>query len=100
MLVNVLTEELPWWSTHSLDGSVSSEETVVSKSQTYYTHILDKYICQTLHILEVTLPPNERNDVWRVWHSLMVGDDLVLERGEDFRILEFERRSNNGEWSI
>lgn len=32
------------------------------------------------------------DSMWMVWHTLKLGDDLVLERGADFRVLEQERR--------
>lgn len=42
-----------------------------------------------------------RNDnydaMWAVWHTLKIGGDIVLEKGQDWRIIEFERRRALGE---
>lgn len=41
---------------------------------------------------------SDYNAMWMVWHVLRIGSDVVLEKSEDWRILEFERRRALGEW--
>ncbi len=36
---------------------------------------------------------------WDVWTVRELGWDLVLEKGEDFRVLDWERRMASGEWT-
>ncbi len=36
---------------------------------------------------------------WIVWHVIKSGKDLILEKGEDFRITDWKRRMANGEWT-
>ena len=37
---------------------------------------------------------------WRVWSIRTLGRDLCLEQGEDFRVLDWERRMASGEWTL
>ena len=37
---------------------------------------------------------------WRLWTVRALGRDLCLEQGEDFRVLDWERRTASGEWEM
>lgn len=37
------------------------------------------------------------SSTWRIYHLRMIGGDTVIERGEDYRVVDWTRRHENGE---
>ena len=37
---------------------------------------------------------------WMVWLDKLTGDTIILEKHEDFRVLDWERRMATGEWTV
>lgn len=92
-----LSQYLDWW----VSGrAFSSDEGNGPVCQNYYALILDPVILKISHLLNEVMGVINDNERWRIWHMLPMGDDLLLERGEDFRIVEFERRFSSGEWRV
>jgi hypothetical protein len=53
--------------------------------------IIDGYIRDELLVI---IPEKS----WSIWYVKQIGNSLVFEEGEDFRIADWERRMSSGEW--
>ncbi len=64
--------------------------------------ISDDYLCSEYDSIEVAINDLvERiipNRTWQCWATRRIGSDVVLVCGEDYRIMDWERRMRKGEW--
>lgn len=82
---------IPWFNAKDLESNK------INYSCQYYIEVLDYFICK---VNALTNDIISSKSPWTVWHTLNISGDIVLEMGEDYRIIEFERRVKNDEWSI
>jgi hypothetical protein len=92
-----LSQYLNWW---VLGESLTSDYGTGPTCQAYYIDVLDPLELKLIQTVEGMIGLPNTSAMWMIWYTLRIGDDLVLERGEDFRIVEFERRFISGEWKL
>lgn len=90
-LTPALGEFMAWW------ADEDPTQFVLDMQDLYYEEIID-YAVLTINkfINEIVRDKNP----WLVWYTIRLGDSLVIEKGNDFRILEFDRRYASGKWKI
>jgi hypothetical protein len=60
----------------------------------FYIDIVDAYEL-TIHS---RLDPFMPKHTWDIWSTRLIGNDIVLMKGVDYRIYDWERRIASGEW--
>ena len=81
-----LVEVLSWWG----DDLTHSTLDIL-----YHEKVLDEIHVLLYAGLDEIIPEK----TWHMWHYESIGDDtLVLEQGEDYRIVDWTRRIESGEW--
>lgn len=93
---DVLKKHISWYVEHSLESTDTTDESVRISNE-YYSDIVDSYIIQINEILTPIINQGKDDDLWRIWHTFRAGNDLMLEKGTDYRIMEYERKVLNGE---
>lgn len=81
-----LEQLLPWYHSDHHDDL----------SDAYYCYALDTELARLQEWIFTVVP----KDTWRVWYFRRVRDDVYLEKGQDYRVLEFERVVMNGELTV
>jgi len=84
-----LYNSLEWWS--SLCGDNRSSEIC----QAYYSTVIDEVEIKIAEFIDNIAGECNTEAMWLMWYTKRLGDDLVIERGEDYRIVEYERRQLN-----
>jgi hypothetical protein len=85
------------WSEESPDEEDSItpvQKAFYSDCDYFYAEVLDTYYVE---ICEWVSDAIEDND-WCMCFMRRMGSDIVLETGMDFRIYDWQRRTNSGEW--
>tara|TARA_B100000929_G_scaffold100901_1_gene79643 strand:- start:5807 stop:6211 length:405 start_codon:yes stop_codon:yes gene_type:complete len=96
-LDQTLERVLPWWGgTYALQGEDAHSELC----QTYYCGVLDPAIIRINALLTQLMGDSGSESMWHVWHTLPIGNDLLIERGEDYRVVEFERQVMTGNLNV
>ncbi len=88
--------------TRAIVETVTFKETFIGKDELsrvrfsgmYYDHV----IADVEEILHNTLKAYIPNKTWTVWFHRCIGETVVLEPGDDFRVIDWERRMASGEW--
>ncbi len=88
-----LNTVLSWWDTNLLVMS-DDEGGQASFCQDFYSEVLDPHLLQ----IEDFLDRYVGYSTWDVWYMRDIVGDIVIEKGTDFRILDWERRMGSGEW--
>lgn len=99
--LKLLGEIFDWFEPEAI--KLQSEESEISPqryklmvvSNMYYIQVIDLIIVRFSEIVDEFIP----SDNWNVWHMRRLGDDLLVEKGEDYRIIDWTRRMESGEWS-
>ena len=121
-LEGTLCSLFPWWCnkpTHSCQAVIGEEvvlgglkagmiETITFKetflgrdelNKVRFTGLYyDNVVSFVEEILHNTLKNYIPNPTWIVWFQRCLGDVVILEPGEDYRILDWERRMADGVW--
>lgn len=58
-----------------------------------YTDVIDHYEMQIQEMIDGFVPCN----TWRIFHLKRIYRDIVIERGEDYRLVDWQRKFDNGE---
>lgn len=87
-------ESLRWTEELQLCNTATGERTDIFEH--YFTEVLDDYEMMIHTWLDHHMPRR----TWDVWHLTALGRDLVLDKGSDYRILDWERRMKSGEWRL
>lgn len=88
---------LPWWGgPYALQG----EDSISEVCQSYYCNVIDPTIIRVGGLLSQLMGGSNSEDMWHVWYTLPIGNDLLIERGEDYRVVEFERQVLSGNLSV
>lgn len=64
-------------------------------SDLFYTSVID-HVWLTIDSM---IGDTVGSETWTIWHIRKIGSDLLLEKGEDYRVVDWERRMASGEWS-
>lgn len=94
-LDSALNRHLSWW---PLEVLLEPKGETDRYCHYYYSEVVDPVELKILAFLDPII--GQGNDLWKIWHTLRLGDDYVIESGEDYRIVEFERRVQSGEWKV
>lgn len=109
----LLLRYLDWWQP---GAKFALEEPLSQISQAYHCFVADPICIKIQDMVDRVMGDVDSQALWCVWHTLRLGADLVLEKGEDYRVIEFERqvlagqvqveshvlnsiRNNRGHWS-
>lgn len=60
----------------------------------FWSQIMDHLIIHINEWVELAVPQR----TWVVWHTKMIGQDIALEEGSDYRVLDWMRRKERGEF--
>ena len=82
----VLQQTVPFW---TLSNQVSPA--CVSSTLYVYRQCIEKAEIHLERILDQIMGEPETDAMWMVWHTLKIGDDLILERGSDYRVIDQTR---------
>ena len=89
-IVSKLSQYIPWFEDDYDKVTKPTRRTKLSDD--YYTHTVDHIQLQVNQILSEWIGLS----TWNVWHTRPLGDDVLLEKGEDYRAVEFTRLVENG----
>lgn len=85
----IISHYLPWWSSHDCFYG-KSEQSMICYD--FYTNIIDPMLLKVSAVIGGLLKQTGSDYGWHVWYTRRMGKDMLLERGEDYRIVEFERQ--------
>lgn len=92
-----LEQNVTWWSgSHALQGDDAASEIC----QAYYCNVIDNTLIRIGALLTQLMGSPESEDMWHVWYTMPIANDLLIERGEDYRVVEFERQVLSGETQV
>lgn len=57
--------------------------------------VIDRHEILIENILDEFMGDVDSDAMWLVWHTLRIGMDVILEKGTDFRLLDYERRQTH-----
>jgi len=86
LMEQVMCKHIPWYTPRGND----------SLSTSFYMEVIDPYVLRIGHLTAQVLPITSQSSRWLVWYTLRLGNDLVVEKGGDFRILDWEQRVSEG----
>lgn len=98
VLEDALTNKLSWWVPGILSVS-DNNNAMTSICSEYYYRYIDLLVLNLTNFIDDLMRDDVSDPCWRVWHILNLHGDIVLEKGEDYRVLDWERRMSNGEWT-
>lgn len=90
---NVIGKHLDWW--------VDTNQPIMRKEQNahfsdyFFNLIIDPLFDRISMMLLESLGVEGKN-LWCLWHTHPLNNDLVIERGEDYRLVDYERRVLEG----
>ena len=118
----VMRSKFPWW---TLDSGLQSVTAILTEARRadgsivlvpniieYQPHRLKRAeVLATNGFIENVIMEVEEialrrirelipKSTWVVWHCRNLGNDFLIEEGEDYRILDWQRRMESGEWQI
>lgn len=92
---NALERHLPWFNLLTYHRTPNGIEQVECPfSNDYYVDVLDKVECRVMDMVFEIIP----DMTWDVWSMRMLGKDIAIMKGPDYRVLDWERRIASGEW--
>lgn len=104
ILEELLTERFLWVGAHGrhIDRVVqkffpayqSSGAGSSSHSWDFFDQFIDPTVMVLTDWIHIAIPKR----TWCVWHTKIIHGDLLLERGEDFRVVDWTRRKERGEF--
>lgn len=94
LLDDALHNGLHWWMSGSSFRRTTAESEVC---QQYYCDLIDPLIWEIRTIVDRYVGECETDAMWYIWYSRRIGTDLLIERGSDYRVVEFERNVLSGE---
>lgn len=86
----VLVELFPWY-----DPTLAAVHNGEALSANFHDNVIDHAFLAVSHMLEDIV----ESSTWHVWFMGRIGRDVVIEKGEDFRVLDWTRRMESGEWT-
>lgn len=72
------------------------DERAVKAAQHYHTAVLEQIFDTVGQVVQQFVP----NKTWTMWYVSKYGRDMTIERGEDYRVLDWQRRMDSGEWTM
>lgn len=93
--VKYLNDNLEWWPE---DALVNDDYGPFFTD--FYCLLIDRYVTRVCVILEDILKSEVESNKWKIWFCYKLSQNTIVEEGEDYRIVEFERRMANGEWEL
>lgn len=93
----VILKHLDWWV--DTNDKISRSTQNAAFSDFYFNAVIDPLFDRVAMLLTDYLGVTGDN-LWCIHHTSRLGDDLVIERGEDYRIVEFERRVLMGDMDV
>lgn len=64
-------------------------------SDQYFTGVLDDVQITIGEWIDRVMPEQR---TWNIWYISALNADVILERGDDFRVVDWMRRMKSGEW--
>ena len=65
------------------------------QSAHFYSEVIDEMLIRIERWMQFAIP--ERS--WNIWSLRTIGQDLLMEKGEDYRVVDWTRRMESGEWT-
>lgn len=90
------TEQLDWSVINELKDVFVWTEQITQKELIEELECLFEELEVTIRMFIDDVIPKR---TWRIYTTRRLGHDLVIERGRDYRIEDWERRMKTGEWS-
>lgn len=81
-------KHLPWFNAYKTNPMFQDIHDL------YVTEILDHVEVRIHEVMDTFLPDR----TWDVWYMTKFGKDLMIVRGQDYRVLDWERRMASGQW--
>lgn len=108
ILTDVLESKMLWLrrtnhNNHCVDAlarnipgfSFSESSAHLAQSNHFFTKVIDEVMLGCEKLVSMQIP----DPTWTIWSIYVFGKDFILEQGSDYRIVDWTRRMNNGEWS-
>lgn len=99
--INMMDESLhchlDWWLSGMQFSATTDQSTICQK---FFCDIIDPLFCHMSGIIDQYVGPENTDSMWMVWYTRRLGNDLVLEKGPDYRVVEFERCVLSGELNV
>ena len=92
-LESVVCEAMGWDDRSMLRHSHSGK--LIAPFDLYFSEVLDEFEQSIMEWVSNFIP----QPTYDIWYLTQFGRDLVIDRGPDFRIVDWERRMKSGEWS-
>lgn len=64
------------------------------QSEHFYRLVLDDTIVKIEQLMDLAIPEHS----WKIWYVKQVGPDIIFEEGTDYRVMDWTRRMESGEW--
>lgn len=68
-----------------------------SITENFYTDVLSP-VQENIHQWIEAMLGEDNDAAWKIWHTRTMGTDILMESGIDYRIYDWERRTQSGEW--
>lgn len=91
-LEDVVNEIMQWDDTTVLRHSQSGK--TIAPFDLYFREVLDDFELATQEWVANFIP----EPTYDIWYLTQFGRELVIDKGPDFRIVDWERRMKSGEW--
>lgn len=92
-IMQALGETVSWWLPERYLTGKTREAEVCRE---YYQTVIDRFVGRVSEVMDFFMSPLNTEEMWHVWYTMSLGEDLILEKGEDYRIIEFERQVLQG----
>lgn len=80
---------------HFPDFTQSESNSNLHASNHFFSNVIDEAMLACEQIIAHFIP----EATWNIWSLHLFGSDFVLEKGNDYRIVDWTRRMASGEWS-
>lgn len=90
--IRQLLETLTGWHTLEIESLLMGER--VPLYDHYYETVLLEYVVDVERWLDAYVPSR----TWDVWYLTNFGRELVIDKGTDYRVMDWHRRMQSGEW--
>lgn len=89
-----LSEILPLY---TMKLAESQSEDRLHASETLWEEVIDPVYLKLTGWVDETVG-SSKEDMWRIWYIKAFEDRIILEKGLDYRVYDWEQRMKSGEW--
>lgn len=84
---------------YTMNEAESGSEERVRASESFWESVLDPVYAKLSNWIDEAVGGENDEDLWRIWYIKPFKDKIILEKGMDYRVYDWQKRMKSGDWT-